>query len=95
MISSIYLNVDRENDGKYHHYDIIKIRDIANRTNGFERPNPNEGYALENDISNNSVAQDTENVNMNFWIEILPILIPSIAEILKSTLHIMFWKENL
>ena len=25
--------------------------DIANRMNGFERPKPNEGYALENDIS--------------------------------------------
>ncbi len=54
---SLYLNVGRGiNDGKYHLYDITKkIRDTANRINGLERPKPNEGYALENDVSNNSI----------------------------------------
>ena len=62
---SLYLNVGKGiNDGKYHIYDITKkIRDTADRINGLERPKPNEGYALENDISNNSISQNTENVN--------------------------------
>ena len=33
-----------------------KIRDTANRINGFERPKPNEGYALESGISTQSIA---------------------------------------
>ncbi len=54
----LYLNVGKGlNDRKYHIYDITKtIRDTANRINGFERPKPNEGYALENGISDNSIT---------------------------------------
>ena len=64
----IYLNVGRAtNDGKYHIYDITnKIRDTADRINGLERPKPNEGYALTNGISNNSIPQESEDVNRNF-----------------------------
>ena len=40
-----------------------KIRDTADRINGLERPKPNEGYALTNGISNNSIPQESENVN--------------------------------
>lgn len=39
-----------------------KIRDTADRMNGLERPKPNEGYALENDISNRSISDSEENV---------------------------------
>lgn len=60
----LYLNVGRGlNDKKYHIYDITKkIRDTANRTNGFLRPKPNEGYAIENDISNNSIPYSDSSV---------------------------------
>ena len=37
--------------------------DTANRINGFERPKPNEGYALENDISNDSIHDSSKKVN--------------------------------
>lgn len=61
-IYPLYLNVGRGiNDGKYHIYDITKkIRDTAGRINGLERPKPNEGYALENGISNSSISQIDE-----------------------------------
>ncbi len=60
---SIYLNVGKgKSDAKYHIYDITnKIRDTADRINGLERPKPNEGYALTNDISNNIISQDGKN----------------------------------
>ena len=53
----LYLNVGRGlNDKKYHIYDITKkLRDTANRINGFLRPKPNEGYAIESDISNKRI----------------------------------------
>lgn len=58
-----YLNVGRgKNDGKYHIYDITKnIKDTADRINGLERPKPNEGYALQNDISKYSIPENTKN----------------------------------
>ena len=61
----LYLNVGRGiNDKKYHLYDITKkIKDTANRINGFERPKPNEGYALQNGISDNSISQTDDFVN--------------------------------
>lgn len=40
-----------------------KIRDTANRINGFERPKPNEGYALENGVSNNSISENSKKSN--------------------------------
>ena len=50
-------------DGLYHIYDITnRIRDSADRINGLERPKPNEGYALTNDVSNSSVSNESENV---------------------------------
>ena len=50
-----------KNDGLYHIYDLTKkIRDTANRINGLERPKPNEGYALENDVSKNSISKDSK-----------------------------------
>ena len=54
----LYINVGKaKNDGSLHIYDITKkIRDTANRINGLERPKPNEGYALESDISKISIA---------------------------------------
>lgn len=66
----IYLNVGKgKNDGALHIYDITqKLRDSANRTNGFERPTPNEGYALKNAISNSSVSHSDENVKGQFSI---------------------------
>lgn len=64
-IFPVYLNIGKaKNDGKYHIYDITnKIKDTADRINGLERPKPNEGYALKNGISNNSVHQNSEIVN--------------------------------
>ena len=58
----IYLNVGRaKNNGENHIYDITnKIRDTADRINGLERPKPNEGYALKNGISNNSIPQNND-----------------------------------
>ncbi len=63
----LYLNVGKgKNDGKYHVYDITnKIRDTADRINGLERPKPNEGYALTNDVSEFSIPNSSENVNSN------------------------------
>ena len=64
----VYLNVGKaKNDGTYHIYDITnKIKDTADRINGLERPKPNEGYALKNGISNNSISQISQNVNDKF-----------------------------
>ncbi len=64
-IYPLYINVGKaKNDGKYHIYDITKkIRDTANRTNGLERPKPNEGYALENDVSKIIISNESEKVN--------------------------------
>ena len=61
----VYLNVGRGiTDSKYHLYDITnKIRDTADRINGLERPKPNEGYALQNGVSNTTVAQNRVGVN--------------------------------
>lgn len=61
----VYVNVGRaRNDSSYHIYDLTqKIRDTAHRVNDVERPKPNEGYALENGISNNSVPQTGEKSN--------------------------------
>ena len=66
-IYSIYINVGKgKNDDKYHIYDITKkIRDTAHRVNDVERPKPNEGYALENGISNNRIPQSKSVVNSN------------------------------
>ena len=63
----LYLNVGRaKNDGQYHLYDITKnLRDTANRLNGFERPKPNEGYALGNGISTYSIRTSGEVVKEN------------------------------
>ncbi len=60
-----FINVGRsKNDGTYHIYDITKnIRDTADRINGLERPKPNEGYALQNGVSNTSVTDVTSGVN--------------------------------
>ncbi len=67
-IYSIYLNVGKgKNDSKYHLYDITKnIRDTANRINGLERPKPNEGYALESDVSNDIIPEVKKSVKANF-----------------------------
>lgn len=64
-IFPIYLNVGKGiNDQKYHLYDITeKLRDTVNRIDGFERPKPNEGYALESSVSINSIPNSSENVN--------------------------------
>ena len=61
----VYLNVGKAiNDGSYHIYDITeKIRDTANRINGLERPKPNEGYALKNDVSIDSIPDSAEKSN--------------------------------
>ena len=37
-------------------------KDTADQLNGLERPKPNEGYALENGVSNTNVAQRTRYV---------------------------------
>ncbi len=60
----LFLNVGRgKNDGKYHLYDITKkIRDTADRINGLERPKPNEGYALTNGVSIDSIPNSPQNV---------------------------------
>ena len=60
----LYLNVGLTiNDKTYHIYDITeKIRDTANRINGLERPKPNEGYALKNDISDKSISYPNDSV---------------------------------
>ena len=42
-----------------------KIRDTANRINGFERPKPNEGYAQENDVSTHSIPDSGEKINLS------------------------------
>ena len=42
---------------------VLLIRDTADRINGLERPKPNEGYALTNAISNNSISQPEGIVN--------------------------------
>lgn len=42
------------------------FEDTANRINGLERPKQNEGYAQENDISKDIVAQKAEIVNSKF-----------------------------
>ena len=81
----VYINVGRAiNDGSYHIYDITeKVRDTASRINGLERPKPNEGYALKNDVSTNIIpdstgksnsiseksAKDSGDVRKNFVIE--------------------------
>ncbi len=67
-IFNVYLDVGRaRNDGTYHIYDITnKIRDTANRINGLERPKPNEGYALTNGISNNSISKNADYVNNDY-----------------------------
>ena len=61
----VYLNVGRaKNDGSYHIYDVTKkIRDTANRIDGFERPKPNEGYAQEIDVSTTSISDSSEKIN--------------------------------
>ena len=61
----LYVNVGKaKNDGSFHIYDITKkIRDTADRINGLERPNQNEGNALESDISNNSIRNSNGIVN--------------------------------
>ena len=61
----IYLNVGKaKNDNSYHLYDVTqKLRDTAGRIYGLERPKPNEGYALLNDVSNNRLAQEQPTVN--------------------------------
>ena len=72
----LYLNVGKGiNDSKYHIYDITKkIRDTAGRINGLERPKPNEGYALENGISNNRISQNDEFVNTQNSNAIIPLI---------------------
>lgn len=62
---ALFLNVGRaKNDGQYHIYDITeKLRDTANRINGLERPKPNEGYALKNDVSTDIIDQNKSTVN--------------------------------
>ncbi len=64
-VFAVYLNVGRaKNDGQYHLYDITKkIRDTADRMNGLERPKPNEGYAIKNGVSMDSISENGENVN--------------------------------
>ena len=66
-IYPIYLNVGKGiNDQRYHLYDITeKIKDTANRIDGFERPKPNEGYAQEISVFNNTISDSDENVNEN------------------------------
>lgn len=39
-------------------------QDTANRINGLERPKPNEGYALKNDVSINIIDQNRSYVNL-------------------------------
>ncbi len=64
---ALFLNVGRSKyDGGYHIYDITdwsKKRDTANRINGLERPKPNEGYALKNDVSTDIIDQNKSTVN--------------------------------
>ncbi len=64
-IFPLYLNVGLGiNDSKYHLYDVTKkIRDTANRINGLERPIPNEGYALENGISDIIIPDSAKKSN--------------------------------
>lgn len=66
-IYPVYLNVGKGiNDQKYHLYDVTeKIKDTANRLNGFERPKPNEGYAQKISVFNDSISDFAENVNNN------------------------------
>lgn len=40
-----------------------KEKDTADRTNGLERPKPNEGYALGNGVSNTKIPQNASGVN--------------------------------
>ena len=42
-------------------------KDTADRMNGLERPKPNEGYALQNGISDNSISVSPENVKTYEW----------------------------
>ena len=46
-----------------HHGVYMWGKDTADRMNGLERPKPNEGYALENDVSNNRVTEKPPVVN--------------------------------
>lgn len=39
-------------------------QDTANRINGLERPKPNEGYALKNDVSTDIIDQNRSYVNL-------------------------------
>ena len=41
----------------------VNKKDTADRINGLERPKPNEGYALTNDISDKSISQIFEKIN--------------------------------
>ena len=61
----VFLNVGRGiNDKQYHIYDITrKIKDTANRINGFERPKPNEGYAQKNDVFDISIPDSEQKSN--------------------------------
>lgn len=61
----VYLNVGRgKNDGLFHLYDITKkIRDTANRINGFEGLRE---FPSINSISKDSISNITETVNTNF-----------------------------
>ncbi|MBQ2944257.1 MAG: hypothetical protein IJD93_06175 [Ruminococcus sp.] len=74
-IYDLYINVGRaKNDGRYHIYDITKkIKDTANRINGLERPKPNEGYALQNGISNIILPNSKETVKKNFYADTIDL----------------------
>ena len=65
----LFLNVGRDkNGGELHIYDIsnrYKNRDTANRQSNLERPKPNEGYAIKNDVSTDNIQSSIENVKRN------------------------------
>ena len=92
----VYLNVGRaKNDGTYHIYDVTqKIRDTANRINGFERPKPNEGYAQENDVSTHSIPDSGEKSNLSDEISNLHGLESSINKKESSSQYLADLKKS-
>ena len=89
-IYPIYLNVGRgKTDAKYHLYDITKkIRDTAGRINGLERPKPNEGYALKNDVSNNRIAQDEKGVKQKLSTKPNNPIREEVSDYIGSSAHV-------
>ena len=60
-----YSQIEKQTISISHKNQNVNKKDTADRINGLERPKPNEGYALTNGISNNSISNPGTNVNKN------------------------------